>query len=1189
MPRFMKSVVWFPILCFLGFPVLCVMAYLTVGMLVVPAPGIAQAQPPADGHAPPPVPAATLEPVVNGIVVIYPFKTSNRRTHARWLQEQYAGRANVQLDDRAETAQKGPTLIVRAPADVHQEIRGVVNFLTGQRSEPTSTPTDDQPVQPDSTQPLDLGGNPAATTVPQPGLPSRIVVYTLRHASPRKVADIIDSQFSGRVKPITADDRTRQVLIAADRDTHTEIRGVIKYLDRAAPSFSSGAGDRAMMGMAAPQQVTQHGYLGIAQQQQQAAQERIRAARQAMADAKSDEEKKAARTQLRQLLADVFAQDMQTRDKQAAEIESRLSKLRQQYHDRQAAKDKIIDLQLKVIEADAAGLGFPGGDSSRPTPPSSIRRSANPFGNRKQVGAETQDDPMIRSGLPSRNVPARRVDEHDPIPTERTLEEVKKTHAAVVATLKERGHFIESKDGKLYAYANVNYPSGPSHIRVVDSTTGKLVATGTINSVARPLVFTEDGVATRESFNIPSLRVPLNKRSGPKGDVFEPGSANRSRFDPMAAALDPGFLKQHSANRQTRVGELSARGHFVGSPDGKLYAYVETGGEGVPEGTAEIRVCDVRTGQRLAAVRIKSPVGKLKFFNEGVATEEVDGTVKLRLSLSAGHDTQEVLETTRPAPADARPAEPAALVGPSLSQSEFTSEFNALRDQYRKAKFWLVRAESRFNALVAEAQTQTPNASVDDVKKQQPDAWQAVELARPDFETAHRLLETKLEFLDLDRKSAKLAFETAEAKLRELTELHTRNAASFSEVNQQRAALEAADLNVERIGRLIHLFASIRSEPTPTSDAQPAGARNRADDRGDPVSLSETLRGEALAMLQGDWNCVAADSNDKQLSKDELAALALRFAIQGDEVTISYYGDDLKQHETAGKLLIDMSTSPPSFHIDIHVAGIQAPSRLSGQTRIDRGALRMHRPGGTFLVHRTFESEPSAFEFKRPRSDSAQGDSSSALDRIKSLGLKLGNEMKTSLDTRHPMRIAGKDGEVTISAGETKLIELPEPTLMMQWKCGDHKPEGIEDVEPFDYVLVEWKADGHVTWSCYRSPGASTPLVNRATRIPGENTAEMVTVRDMLALKPEVANIDYDQPTESEIDACRVALEPGSAWSLLSRDGMLLRRFEDTNRDGVVDSWRYYKAGKFVYRDVDSDHDRRVDRHDRPEPPRTVR
>ena len=81
--------------------------------------------------------------------------------------------------------------------------------------------------------------------------------------------------------------------------------------------------------------------------------------------------------------------------------------------------------------------------------------------------------------------------------------------------------------------------------------------------------------------------------------------------------------------------------------------------------------------------------------------------------------------------------------------------------------------------------------------------------------------------------------------------------------------------------------------------------------------------------------------------------------------------------------------------------------------------------------------------------------------------------MKTSLDRRYPMRITGKEGEVTIKAGETKLIELPKPTLAVQWQCGDFKPEAVDDVEPFDHVLVQWKSDGHVSWKCYQSPGVS--------------------------------------------------------------------------------------------------------------------
>ncbi|MBI2477924.1 MAG: efflux RND transporter periplasmic adaptor subunit [Planctomycetia bacterium] len=1045
------------------------------------------------------------------------------------------------------------------------------------------------------------------------------------------------------------------------------------------------------MSMAAPRQTTQYGYLGLAQQQQQAAQQRIRAARQQLRDAKTDDERKSARAQLRQLLAEIFSQDMQTREKQAAEIESRLSKLRQQYREREKVKDEIIDLQLKVIEQDAAGLGFPStgpttgppptgtgqtripesseqsqiarervetlrqqfkvlereyqigkvtidrvlrasndlleaelevaessakrikileqqaanlemleavttqvykagkvgvedvlaaeadrlaaqtrldrersssaasaarpdvgqfqgileydgrrtitvfapvdsraervyvdhvgtdvkkGDalvqlqsaeldtaekeflvarksgqqsvlaaaqnrlrhlglaqeqidaldqedeatgrltlysptngivtsshvvegagvkvndqlftiadptvlwvqleapesalswfhfdqpvtltvdaypettyagtiafieprvdpktrtvklrvdlansdrklkpgmtvrafvnSSAATPPTPIR-SGNPFGNRSNLPAsDTPSDPLFRSGLPSPNVPALRADQHDPIPEERTLEEAKKTRPAEVAELTKRGHFIESTDGKIYAYANTNQPSRASHIRVVDSATGKLIGAAAVNSVVGPLEFTEDGVASRETDGVLQLRVPLKRRTGPEGAVFEiPASTAQAPFDPKQAALDPEFLKQYSTDPQARVGELSARGHFVVSQDRKWYAYVETKGDGIPEGTAEIRVCDVRTGQRLAAAKIKAPVGKLKFFNEGVATEDPDGTLKLRITFSTKHDTQDVLETVFPKTSNTNQSPSSGtVVSPASSDATVTSEYNALQNQYRKAKVPLEQAEARFNLLVAEAQKLRPETSIGDVKKQHPAAWQAVERARPDYEAANRLLETKLDLLKLDRKAATVARDAARSKLAELTERHKQNAISTSDVIQQRAALEAADFETERASRLITLFESITFEPIANSDSQSANKLSGPEDiTADPVTLSDT---------------------------------------------------------------------------------------------------------------------PVA-------------------------------------------------------------------------------------------------------------PG---------TRVPALASAQGVSVRDILAFKPEAAGIDYDQPTDSEIDACRVVLEPGEAWTLLDRDLVLLRRFVDKNHDGVVDLWAYYKAGEEVHRDVDTDYDGKID------------
>lgn len=45
----------------------------------------------------------------------------------------------------------------------------------------------------------------------------------------------------------------------------------------------------------------------------------------------------------------------------------------------------------------------------------------------------------------------------------------------------------------------------------------------------------------------------------------------------------------------------------------------------------------------------------------------------------------------------------------------------------------------------------------------------------------------------------------------------------------------------------------------------------------------------------------------------------------------------------------------------------------------------MTRPGGIFVIHRKFEPEPVAFEFKRPGSDSARGDTTPILGQSKAL------------------------------------------------------------------------------------------------------------------------------------------------------------------------------------------------------------
>jgi thiol-disulfide isomerase/thioredoxin len=88
------------------------------------------------------------------------------------------------------------------------------------------------------------------------------------------------------------------------------------------------------------------------------------------------------------------------------------------------------------------------------------------------------------------------------------------------------------------------------------------------------------------------------------------------------------------------------------------------------------------------------------------------------------------------------------------------------------------------------------------------------------------------------------------------------------------------------------------------------------------------------------------------------------------------------------------------------------------------------------------------------------------------------------------------------------------------------------------------------------------------------------TVQDMLALKPTQRFVDYDTPTGDQAAALKADLvTEGKAkiWVLRDPAGRIFRRFVDSDRDGVVDQWIYYREGVEVYRDIDSNSNRLAD------------
>ena len=89
------------------------------------------------------------------------------------------------------------------------------------------------------------------------------------------------------------------------------------------------------------------------------------------------------------------------------------------------------------------------------------------------------------------------------------------------------------------------------------------------------------------------------------------------------------------------------------------------------------------------------------------------------------------------------------------------------------------------------------------------------------------------------------------------------------------------------------------------------------------------------------------------------------------------------------------------------------------------------------------------------------------------------------------------------------------------------------------------------------------------------------TVKSAMQLKP-THKVLYDTPDQAAWADCRmvpVVDEEEKGWAVIDASGRRLRCFVDTNADKAVDRWCYYRQGVEVYRDIDSDFNRKVDAH----------
>lgn len=88
--------------------------------------------------------------------------------------------------------------------------------------------------------------------------------------------------------------------------------------------------------------------------------------------------------------------------------------------------------------------------------------------------------------------------------------------------------------------------------------------------------------------------------------------------------------------------------------------------------------------------------------------------------------------------------------------------------------------------------------------------------------------------------------------------------------------------------------------------------------------------------------------------------------------------------------------------------------------------------------------------------------------------------------------------------------------------------------------------------------------------------------KQALAFTPVQDAVEYQRVEPEQVEACRVVdleRDDWAGWRVLDPDGMILRRYADTDGDKKVDLWCYYQYGVEVYRDIDGDGNRKADQY----------
>ena len=85
-------------------------------------------------------------------------------------------------------------------------------------------------------------------------------------------------------------------------------------------------------------------------------------------------------------------------------------------------------------------------------------------------------------------------------------------------------------------------------------------------------------------------------------------------------------------------------------------------------------------------------------------------------------------------------------------------------------------------------------------------------------------------------------------------------------------------------------------------------------------------------------------------------------------------------------------------------------------------------------------------------------------------------------------------------------------------------------------------------------------------------------IRSGLALQPtQQGQVEFSTPAAEDVEKCKIERINKGAIRIIDANGLTLREFLDTNEDGAIDQWRYFRDGIEVYRDIDQNGNKKAD------------